>query len=379
MSKQTLNEQEGHFLSTISHEIRTPLNAISGISQLLADTKLDATQSEFVDIIQKSGSNLLAMLDDLLDVSRLQTNDLALSEDVFEITDTVQTVISKYNSLADEKSISISLESTPDVAGNKVLDQKRFNQCLSNLVGNAVKFTETGKISISCWIDQTSDSTGELYVSVTDSGPGISSENLKEIFLVSHNNKQKKPIFDGSGLGLTITSQLATLMGGSLEVVSTLGAASTFTLCLAYTLPEEKPETTKRLSGHILIVEDNPTNQRLLQLVLKKLGHTCSLANDGKQGVELFSIESFDLILMDLHMPVMDGFEATTAIRKSGAHNANLPIIALTADVRHGIEQRVYEAGMDTYLSKPFEVPVLAATIDAAIEMSGEQQQANTA
>jgi CheY-like chemotaxis protein len=168
-------------------------------------------------------------------------------------------------------------------------------------------------------------------------------------------------------------------MGGSLEVVSTLGAGSTFTLCLAYTLPEEKPETTKRLSGHILIVEDNPTNQRLLQLVLKKLGHTCSLANDGKQGVELFSIESFDLILMDLHMPVMDGFEATTAIRKSGAHNANLPIIALTADVRHGIEQRVYEAGMDTYLSKPFEVPVLAATIDAAIEMSGEQQQANTA
>ncbi|MBL4616830.1 MAG: response regulator [Robiginitomaculum sp.] len=149
-------------------------------------------------------------------------------------------------------------------------------------------------------------------------------------------------------------------------------------MCLIH-CQKKKPEPIEKTSGHILIVEDNPTNQRLLQLVLEKLGHTSSLANDGKQGVALFLAEGFDLVLMDLHMPVMDGFEATTAIRKSGASNADLPIIALTADVRHGIEQRVYEAGMDTYLSKPFEVPVLAATIDAAIEMSGEQQQTRTA
>ncbi|MBL1430436.1 MAG: response regulator [Robiginitomaculum sp.] len=379
MDKDDLSEQERNFLSTISHEIRTPLNAISGISQLLAETDLDNTQSEFVDIIQKAGSNLLSMLDDLLDVSRLQSNDLKLNEDVFEITDTVQTVISKYNSLANEKNISISFENTPEVAGTKILDQKRFNQCLSSLIGNAVKFTETGKISVSCWIDQTSNSAGELYVSVTDSGPGMSSEDLKEVFSFNHDNKQKQPSFDGSGLGLIITNQLANLMGGSLEAVSTIGSGSTFTLCVSYKLPEEKPETSLQASGHILIVEDNPTNQRLLQLVLGKLGHTCSLANDGKQGAELFLVEKFDLILMDLHMPVMDGFAATAEIRGSGAYNADLPIIALTADVRHGIEQRVYDAGMDTYLSKPFEVPVLAATIDAAIEMSGEQQQARTA
>ncbi|MBL4616831.1 MAG: HAMP domain-containing histidine kinase [Robiginitomaculum sp.] len=243
MSKQTLNEQEGHFLSTISHEIRTPLNAISGISQLLADTKLDATQSEFVDIIQKAGSHLLAMLDDLLDVSRLQSNDLSLNANVFEVTDEVQIVIAKYNSLANEKNISISFETTPEVAGNKILDRKRFNQCLSSLVGNAVKFTEAGKISISCWVDQTSNNSNELYVSVTDSGPGISSENLKEIFSVNHENRQKKPTFDGSGLGLTITSQLTRIMGGSLEAVSAPGSGSTFTLCVSYSLPKKKTRT----------------------------------------------------------------------------------------------------------------------------------------
>ncbi|VAV99459.1 BarA sensory histidine kinase (= VarS = GacS) [hydrothermal vent metagenome] len=360
--------QQGQFLATISHEIRTPLNAISGMSQLLADTQIDDTQREFVDTILKAGSHLLSLVDNLLDVAKFQSDELVLNEDTFDIVDEIRAALGDVHAKADEKQLSITVQCTPDVSGLKTLDRRRFRQCLCNLLCNAVKFTESGKIRISAWAGQTSDTEGMLYVSVTDSGPGIATDDLDAIFeLFQQQDAGIKRRFDGAGLGLPVTRMLARHMGGEVEAVSSPDNGSTFTLSFGFAVPQTDTEPLEDSLGHILVVEDNQTNQRLIQLVLEKLGHTCVLAPDGKQGVAAFAAARFDLVLMDLHMPVMDGFEATTAIRTSGAKNANLPIIALTADVRPGIEEKIGQAGMDAYLSKPFEVPVLATTINAAL------------
>ncbi len=360
--------QQGQFLATISHEIRTPLNAISGMSQLLADTPLSKDQNEFVDTILQAGSHLLSMVDNLLDVAKLQADELVLAEDVLDVTDELKAAICEMTGFAKEKGLSISIQCTPDVGGHKVMDRRRFRQCLSNLLSNAVKFTAKGKIRISSWMGASEAGADMLYVSITDSGPGIPTESMDRIFELFH--QQDTGIgrsFDGAGLGLPVTRRLARLMGGDVEVASTPGVGSTFTLALTVQEPEPQSADTEQSAGHILIVEDNRTNQRLIGLVLEKLGHSSAVASDGKEGLELFQAEHFDLILMDLHMPVMDGFEATTQIRKSGLANADLPIVALTADVRPGIEERISAAGMDAYLAKPFEVPVLAATISAAL------------
>lgn len=375
MTAAKSNQHERQFLATISHEIRTPLNAISGMSQLLADTKMDDTQREFVDTIQKAGSHLLTLVDNLLDVTRLQANELVLAEDTLDVADELRAAVGEVNGLAHEKNIAISVECTPEVSGHKILDRRRFRQCLSNLLGNAVKFTSSGRVSLSSWVDAKNEAEGTLYVSVTDSGSGLEKLQLGKIFDLFHQQEDGiKRSFDGVGLGLPVTRLLAEVMGGDVEAVSTLGTGSTFTLSLQYKMPEPQTQTSDKIAGHILIVEDNRTNQRLIQLVLEKLGHSCDLAANGKQGADLFLTKHFDLVLMDLHMPVMDGFEATNAIRQSGATNANLPIIALTADVRPGIEARIAEAGMDAYLSKPFEVPVLATTIAGFLSFAREQE-----
>ena len=364
------------FLEIVSHEIRTPLNAISGMSQLLADTSLDNTQREFIDTIQQAGFHLLSMVDNLLDVTKLQSNELKLAEDVVDVSDEIQAAINEISNISQKKNISFSVESTPDIPGNKVLDRRRFRQCLLNLLRNAVKFTESGKISLSCWVDVEEEARGTLYISVTDTGPGIALEDVENIFTPFYRkNKNDHSVFDGSGLGLPVTRELARAMGGEVEVTSPPNCGSTFTLSVQYSLPKAETATDKDASGRILVVEDNHTNQRLIQLVLKKLGHSCDLAVNGKEGVDMFMINKYDLILMDLHMPVMDGFEATSVIRNSGHENAHIPIIALTADVRPGIEQRIEQAGLDAYMAKPFEVPILAVTISTFLEMAASKKQ----
>ncbi len=370
-------QQQGQFLAQISHEIRTPLNAISGMSQLLADTELSETQQEFVGTILKAGTHLLSLVDNLLDVAKFQADELVLEKDTVDACDEIKAVISDIQDFAKEKGLSLSFQCTPEVGEHKVLDRRRFRQCLMNLLCNAIKFTETGKIRVSSWVCQSNTGRDELYVSVTDSGIGIAPEHLDKVFdLFEQQDSGIKRSFDGAGLGLPVTQRLAKLMGGDVEVVSTPGMGSTFTLSICYDIPEEVPAVCEEHMGHILLVEDNQTNQRLVCLVLEKLGHHCVVASDGAQGVQMFNAEPFDLILMDLHMPVMDGFEATKAIRNSGAVNAGLPIIALTADVRPGIEEKIVAAGMDAYLPKPFEVPVLAATIATCLATLANDRRA---
>jgi len=367
---------KGQFLEIVSQEVRAPLTAISGMSQLLADTKLNTTQSEFVATIQTASFHLLSLIDNLLDVTKLGANELELVEDVLDVSDELHAAARDVNCLTQEKEITISVECTPDVPGHKILDRRRFRQCLSNLLENAIKFTKAGKVSLSCWVEPDKASGGILYISVTDTGPGVPLDEVEKIFHPFHQqDKAKHPILDGAGLGLPVTRELARLMGGDVEVTSPPGCGSTFTLSIQYTVPQPKPVIAEEEFGKILVVEDNQTNQRLIQLVLQKLGHHCDLAVNGQQGVDMFNTSKYDLILMDLHMPVMDGFEATANIRASGKDNCDLPIIALTADVRPGIEQRIIDAGMDAYISKPFEVPVLATSIATFLAIAHEQQQ----
>jgi CheY-like chemotaxis protein len=371
MTNQDTSFSQRQFLSKISHEIRTPLNAISGMSQLLADTELNTTQKEFVQTIQQAGSHLLSLVDNILDVAKFQANEMVLSTDTVEACDEIKLAMSEMLGFAKEKRIAFSFQCTPEVGGTKLFDRRRFRQCLSNLLSNAIKFTDTGKVRVSAWVGTAEDLTEMLYVSVTDSGLGIDANHLKDVFRLFHQKDAGiKRNFDGSGLGLPVTRRLAQLMGGDVEAVSTPGVGSTFTLSLAFTPPAAEDLAEEEQFGRILVVEDNKTNQRLIGLVLEKLGHQYELASDGVEGLELFQASEFDLILMDLHMPRMDGFEATAEIRKSGLPAAGIPIIALTADVRPGIEDKISKAGMDAYLAKPFEVPVLATTIAQILAIS---------
>lgn len=282
--------------------------------------------------------------------------------------------------LVNEKGLSLSIHTTSDIRGAKLFDQRRFRQCLANLLANAAKFTESGGIELSAMASENEDGrTGNLVVTVTDSGPGIALQDQKAVFeLFLQGDKGIKRDFDGVGLGLPVTRLLAREMGGDLVLTSTPGQGSSFILSIAYEMPKkERLLNEATLRGNVLVVEDNPTNQRLLQLVLAKLGHDCAVAENGKVGMELFEAQEFDLVLMDLHMPVMDGFECTKAIRKSGHANADLPIIALTADVRPGIENRVGKAGMDAYLVKPFELPELARMIRGALQVQRAKLDGN--
>lgn len=371
-----LKDEHSRFLSIVSHEIRTPLNAISGMSQLLADTELTSTQKQFVDTIQRAGGHLLSMIDNLLDVAKFESGELVLDEDRVEIDTELRMAMAEVQPLADEKGLSLSIHTTSDITGIRILDRRRLRQCLSNLLSNAVKFTDKGGVELTA---MTSDAEfgkgGNLVVTITDSGPGIALKEQQHVFeLFRQNSAGIKRDFDGAGLGLPITRMLSRKMGGDLVLSSTPGKGTSTVLSIAYSCPKQQSVRETTLRGNVLVVEDNRTNQRLLQLVLDKLGHDCAIAENGKVGMELFEAQDFDMVLMDLHMPVMDGFECTAAIRTSGHKNADLPIIALTADVRPGIEERVGKAGMDAYLAKPFELPQLAAMIRSALMVSHDDK-----
>ncbi|MEA3513664.1 MAG: response regulator [Campylobacterota bacterium] len=362
-------EYKSLFLANMSHEIRTPLNGIVGFVNILAEEEKDKKKLDYLNTIQKSSDLLLNLINDILDFSKIESNKLDINKEVFIVDELYHLLRSVYNPMAIEKDIELNSYIDTNVPKYFYSDFLRIKQIMTNLISNAIKFTpKKGKITIS--LELTEDKKS-IQFSVSDTGIGIAKENHTKVFeLFSQAESTTTKKFGGTGLGLSISAKLVKLLGGTIGINSEINQGS----CFYFNLPivkidEEKIEhrktkesskikdITSTFSNHILLVEDNKTNQQFMSIILKKLGLTLEIANDGYEALEKFKEKEYDLILMDENMPNMSGIEATKLIRGlQREHNLKYtPIVALTANAIKGDRERFIEAGMDEYLSKPLD------------------------
>lgn len=365
----TVKEQ---FLAKMSHEIRTPMNAIVGLSEIMMETPLTNEQKESMDAIKLSSQNLLSIINDILDFSRLSSGKVDLESIPFKPGDVMEGVLRTVGFTATQKGITLAIDADaaklPEYVNG---DSVRLGQILLNLVGNAIKFTEKGKITVSEKLLDECDGKVTLEFAVTDTGIGIPQDRLATIFdsfTQASNETSRK--YGGSGLGLTIVKQLAELHGGTVNVTSEIGKGSSFIVTLQYSIagemqqgPEEQHTTLPEaaLDGkRILLAEDNEMNQMLARRVFDKWNFHLEIANNGKIAVERLANEDFDLVLMDVQMPEMDGYTATQHIRtKLPKEKSRIPIIAMTAHAIVGEAEKCISIGMNDYISKPFNRNVL--------------------
>ncbi|MBL8415758.1 MAG: response regulator [Propionivibrio sp.] len=369
---EAASKAKSQFLANMSHEIRTPMNGVLGIAEILLAAPLEERQRRYLETLYRSGQNLLDVINDVLDFSKIEVGKLDLRANDFDLRAMLRELIDSFDATASGKDLVLSLHIDDDVPNGLHGDMPRLRQVLTNLVGNAIKFTNSGAVSVTvgCLDAQ------RLRIAVQDTGIGIASEDAALIFEAfaqadgSHTRR-----YGGTGLGLAISRQIVTLMGGEIGVDSTLHQGSTFWLELplqparqALTRPAAVPHrtTASRLHGHVLLAEDNLINQLVARTFLEDLDLKVSIADNGRVAVERALNEPFDLVLMDCQMPEMDGFEATAQIRArqcEGLIRDPLPIVALTANAIAGDRERCLAAGMDDYLSKPFTLEQLAGTL----------------
>ena len=353
-------EVKSRFLANMSHEIRTPLNAILGFIQLLQKKELDEESKKYIDVIADSSQSLLSVLNDILDLSKIEAGKLNIEKIEFEPTKEFKNIIELFKVKADEKNIKLVCSfNTPYYIKS---DPVRIKQVLLNLLSNAIKFTpENKKIYVNIEIKE-----NKLCISVKDEGIGIPKDKIDKIFepfTQADDSTTRK--FGGTGLGLSISSQIIKLLGGELKVKSQENKGSEFYVEIPIEIVDKKKQTkniieNKEVSGKILIVEDNPANQMFLKVILDKLNLKHKTAYNGKEAVEIYQKENFDLILMDENMPIMNGIEATKKIRELEKEtNKHIPIIAVTANALTGDKERFLEAGFDDYIPKPVDIKLL--------------------
>lgn len=353
-------------LSTMSHEMRTPMNAIIGFSELMLGGSLDAENEKMLHSIRFSVGNLLELITDIPDLSVLEAGKVELHEAPFSIKSLMPKVKSTVELVARSKNLLLEIQIDEQIPEQLIGDEFRISQVLINLLTNAVKYTDTGGIEVIVKYLGISESRCLLHIEVKDSGIGIPSDKLKYIFdsftqmHVQHSRK-----YGGTGLGLAIVKRLVLLMGGDISIESTVGKGSCFHVALPLEIfAAEKTSTnardlllpvlpiddTRQLEGkNILVVEDNVVNQNVIAQMLKKLNLVTTITENGKIGLDAMKKGNYDMVLMDLHMPEMDGFEATQLIRKF----SSIPIIALTADIFPHSQERAYQCGIDDYITKP--------------------------
>ncbi|WP_298161670.1 response regulator [Brevundimonas sp.] len=363
------NQAKSNFLGVISHELRTPMNGVLGAAQLLGATRLEATQREYLSIIRNSGDNLLSLLNDILDMTKIEAGKMTFEIIDVSLDDLHRRVTGPFAAQAEAKGLefrSTFVGETPAVVKG---DPLRVCQVLQNLLSNAVKFTDAGVIEFRTESTRINDRRVGFAFSVTDSGSGIAEADLERLFQpFTQADASSTRRFGGTGLGLTIARRMANIMGGDITVTSAVGRGSTFTLMVEADVVEWDAvieaeaidaEVGDGESLNVLVVEDHPVNRMILEAWLGSAGHCVATAENGQIAVDMASQQRFDLVIMDVNMPVMDGLSATRLIRTRGL-NAETPIAVLSASARNEDHAAGLEAGADAYLNKPIDFAALA-------------------
>jgi signal transduction histidine kinase len=360
---EEMSQAKGEFLANMSHEIRTPMNGVIGTLQLLSDTSLAPEQQEYVSTAHKSAHSLLTILNDILDLSKIEAGKLNIELIPLDLREIVSELITLHTMTAEEKCIQLYAEIDDNLPQVLIGDPTRLRQILANLVSNALKFTDKGHVLVRIKVVSRNDNDADIRLEVEDTGIGIRDDIKDELFNeFTQADGSTTRQYGGTGLGLAIVRQLVEMMHGQFGVESVPGEGSTFWLRITLPVGEAQVATQSSsseqqavkglLHGHVLLVEDNPINQMVAQKMLEKIGIESTLAGDGQEALNKLEQGRFDAVLMDCQMPVMDGFEATRRIRAQSAL-LSLPVIAMTANVMEGDREKCIEAGMNDYIGKP--------------------------
>lgn len=368
------SEAKSNFLGIISHELRTPMNGVLGAAQLLGATRLEAGQREYLSIIRNSGDNLLSLLNDILDMTKIEAGKMTFEIVDIAIEDLHKRITGPFQAQAEAKGLTFSSRFEGEVPAVVRGDPLRVCQVIHNLLSNAVKFTDNGEITYVLRGERLGDKRVRFDFAVTDSGAGISPEDLARLFQpFTQVDASSTRRFGGTGLGLTISRRMANIMDGDISVVSTVGQGSTFTFSVEADVVEwtrQAPaeaihaEVEDGRSLNVLVVEDHPVNRMILEAWMVSAGHASATAENGQIAVDMSSKQTFDLIIMDVNMPVMDGLTATRVIRAADGPNRETPVVVLSASARREDHDAGLEAGADAYLNKPIDFAALARVMN---------------